>query len=89
MGARDTRTAAGSWWRRWLRRVIARGVIELEHLGRLYAIPAAGVAASEAAPHGLPGHPERMATSVPPSAVERALWRDLGWAEAPRRARKA
>lgn len=36
------------------------------------------------APLGFPGHPERLAAHCPPSTVELALWRDMGWVDSPR-----
>ncbi|MEV0001598.1 DUF6059 family protein [Micromonospora sp. NPDC050980] len=70
-------------WRRLLRYLVdGLGMVAMSHaLGLAWPDPGPGCAPCRRAADDpvLPGHPERAAGAVPPSEVELALWRDLGW----------
>lgn len=68
-------------WHERAGRYVVTGLSMLGHMNVLFCglLPEPRQAGPGPAPLGFPQHPERLAAHCPPSAVEIALWQDLGW----------
>lgn len=86
MTARDMTPGEQDRWHERVLRYLVTGLSIIGHMNVLFCgmLPRGVDPGPGPAPLGFPRHPERLAAHCPPSAVELALWRDLGWVDSPR-----